>query len=75
MSKDLFIQTLRDFRWREPPQPFVIELMDGARIEVDDPMAMGFVEGEGFFLSPSYNIIKFSCDNVLRIQAAREAVS
>jgi hypothetical protein len=75
MTKDLFEQSLREFRWREPPQPFVVEVMDGTRIEVDDPKAVAFSEGAAVFLSPSYELVEFSCDNVLRIHAAQGAPS
>jgi hypothetical protein len=75
MTKDLFVQTLREFWWREPPKPFVIELANGTRIDVDDPKAVAFAEGAGVFLSASDELVTFSCDDVLRIQAAREAVS
>ncbi len=75
MTKDEFEKTLREFWWREPPQPFVVELTDGTRIGIDDPKAVAFSEGSAVFFSPTDEFIPFSCENVLRIHAAREAVS
>jgi hypothetical protein len=75
MTKDEFDKTLREFWWAKPPQPFVVELTDGTRIDVDDPKAVAFSEGGAVFLSPAYALVEFSCDNVLRIHAAQEAPS
>src|SRR5438128_2541130 len=52
MKQEMFEETAREFKWREPPQPFVVELTDGRCIEIDDPRAFGFVESHAFFMSP-----------------------
>lgn len=75
MTKEEFENTLRQFWWAEPPQPFVVELTDGTRIEVENPKAVAFSEGAAVFFSPSAEFVPFSHENVLRIHAAREAVS
>ena len=75
MTKDDFDKTLREFWWAEPPRPFVVELTDGTRIDVENPKAVAFSEGSAVFFSPSAEFVPFSCESVLRIHAAREAVS
>ena len=74
MTKESFEQTLRDFLWKEPPQPFVVDLVDGTRIAVDDPGAVAFTNGEAVFLSPSSEFVEFSWENVVSIHPARETV-
>ena len=74
MTKEEFDNTLREFWWAEPPRPFVVELTNGSRIDVDDPKAVAFNEGSGVFLSPAYELIGFSYDKVLKIYAAQEAI-
>jgi hypothetical protein len=64
MQREIFQQTLHDLRWREPPQPFVIELSDGRKIQVDDPLAIALAEKAAVFLSPEYELVEFSTDEI-----------
>jgi hypothetical protein len=68
MTVEEFVTTLRKYRWQEPPEPFIIELTTGKQILIDDPQAVGFIEGKGSFFSPKYEIIEFSHDEVRAIR-------
>jgi hypothetical protein len=67
MKQETFQQILHELRWEKPPQPFVIELMDGRRIEVDEPNAVAVNEKAAVFLNPDYEFVEFSTDDVQAI--------
>jgi hypothetical protein len=63
---------LRQLIRRKPFQPFVVELLDGNLIEVNQP-GMAFGGGGAAFISPDDVLVDFQCDNVWAIRkAARE---
>ena len=76
MKVEEFVETLRKYRWQEPPVPFIIEFTTGKQIFIDNPEAVGFMEGQGYFFSPSYEFVEFSHQDVQRIRPViEEAVS
>jgi len=76
MTQDTFQDTLRSFLRREPFQPFVIELVDGRQILVDLPHTVAMGSGAGGFITPEYDVIFFSCEQIRDIRAAtQEAAS
>jgi hypothetical protein len=72
MTKEVFEQTLRDLVRRDPVRPFVVELVNGTRIEIDDPKAVAFADGAAGFLSSSFELIPFSCEDVRAIRASAQ---
>jgi hypothetical protein len=66
MKQESFQQALHNLRW-ESPQPFVVELIDGRRIEVDNPHALALAEKAAVFLSPDFDFIEFTTDEVQAI--------
>ncbi len=75
MTEDIFQTTLSQFKHREPFQPFVIELANGGKVEVDDPNALVFNGAAGGFLSPTYDLVSFSCQDVRSVRAATQGAS
>ncbi len=70
MKIEEFEETLRELLRREPFQPFVVELVDGRVIAVDEPK-LAFCGGAASFFTPSYDLVEFACEEV---QAIRPAV-
>ena len=76
MSQDVFLQTLRTFLRREPFQPFIVEFTDGKQLLIDDPHAVTIGTCVAGFLTPEYDLISFSCEQVRDIRmATQEAAS
>ena len=73
MDIQQFEDTLRLFTRGETFQPFVVEMLDGSLIEVDNPgVVFGF--GAAGFISRNDELVDFRCENVRAIrQAAHEA--
>jgi hypothetical protein len=69
MNVEQFEQTLRQFLHREPFQPFVVELVDGRMIEIDQPKIV-FGGGAASFLTPGYDLVEFACEEIRAIRAS-----
>ena len=70
METQQFEELLRHFNGRKPFVPFVVELLDGRAITVDQPVVFG--GGAASFLTDDA-LIEFECENVRAIrQAAHE---
>jgi hypothetical protein len=67
MSREDVESTLLEFLRREPFQPFVIDLADGRRLEIDD-RCLAINGGGATFLTPGYLIEDFWFDDVQNIQ-------
>lgn len=52
MDRDTFDKTLRDFKHRKPFRPFTVSLVNGERLEVDQPDALVVRDGVGLFAGP-----------------------
>ncbi|HWY88981.1 MAG TPA: hypothetical protein VNX28_19865 [Gemmataceae bacterium] len=69
MTVEQFEQTLRHLSRQEPFQPFEVEMVDGRVLTVDHPVVFG--GGAASFITPSYDLVEFACEDV---QAIRPAV-
>jgi undecaprenyl-diphosphatase len=66
MNAEQFEQTLRQFLRREPFQPFVVELIDGRVIPIEDPKVV-IGGGAAAFLTPDA-LVEFVCEDVQAIR-------
>lgn len=69
MPEEVFFHTLRQFTRREPFVPFVVELLDGRRIEVDYP-SVAFSGGAAGFINSQGILERFACEEVRSISLA-----
>ena len=69
MSVEQFEHELRTNKHRDPFRPFVVELIDGRSILVDEP-ALAFDGGRAVFLGSS-DIEIFDCEEVQRFRPAQ----
>ena len=67
MNAETFEHTLRQFLSHQPFEPFVVELLDGRQIEVDQPKVV-FAGGAASFFTPNYDLIEFSCEEISTIR-------
>lgn len=67
MSTTEFEKNLITFISREPFQSFEIEMVDGQRLTIDRPDAVGFNEGAGAFIAGDGSIHFFDNQKVRRI--------
>jgi hypothetical protein len=74
MNLDLFHDMLRSFLRKEPFRPFVVELEDGEQILIDEP-TVAFNGRLAGYLSPSYDLIEFRCDQVKQIRPATQGAA
>jgi hypothetical protein len=70
MDREIFEDTLRRFIRHKPFFPFVVELITGEKILVEEP-SVAFSDGFAGYFSPSYAITEFACDQVKDIRAAK----
>jgi len=63
MSEEQFTNTLRELTQRKPFIPFVVEMLDGRRLIIDQP-AVGFGGGVAGFISDEEGFVDFSCGEV-----------
>lgn len=75
MTPEAFERTLRQFKYRELFQVFVIEKTSGERVEIDNPDALVFSGNSGGFLSANFALLDFSCADVRSIQSAAQEAS
>lgn len=75
MTTEQFESILREFKYREPFQLFVIETDDQGTVLIDDPEAIAFAGGAGGFIG-SDEIYFFDSAHVRQIRPAspQEAV-
>ena len=63
MRPEQIEQAIREYVRREPFGPFIVELLDGRRIEVSHRgLALG--GGGASFISPAYDLVEFQFDQV-----------
>ena len=69
MNVEQFEETLRQLLRREPFQPFVVEMLDGRTIAVDEPkVVMG--GGGATFVTADFDLMEFACEDVQTIRPA-----
>jgi hypothetical protein len=66
---------LRRRREAKPFEPFVIELTNGDRVDVDDPEALGFGGGSAGYITSAGDPIDFDCSEVVRISNRQPVLS
>jgi hypothetical protein len=67
MTTDNFREAIETYMNRRPFHPFVIELIGGARHEIDHPRVAGF-RGDAFvFFSPGATTIWFDHESVVSV--------
>ncbi|HZT83427.1 MAG TPA: hypothetical protein VFA26_24565 [Gemmataceae bacterium] len=64
MTHDDFEKTCMAFKYRQPPQAFVVELCDGRQILLADPRGLVFNPPAVGYLSPDDELVNFSCEQV-----------
>jgi hypothetical protein len=69
MNPAQFEDTLRQFLHHEPFVPFVIELVDGQCLFIDS-QGLAFGGGAAAYLSASYELHTFTCEQVRSIRSA-----
>ncbi len=71
MDQQRFEDLLRQFKRREPFQPFVVELLDGSEIRIEEAR-LAFNGGAAVYLppGPDLEIIPFECEGVRDIREA-----
>lgn len=67
MIQSQFQDRLREFLHREPFEPFLIELSDGQRLLIDGE-GLAFAGSWATFLSSSYDLHTFTCEQVREIR-------
>lgn len=74
MTAEQLETTLRHFLHQEPFRPFVVELNDGNRIEVNRPsLAIG--GGGASFFGPDWELVEFNCEEVRDIRQVVEGAT
>lgn len=63
-------ETIRDFKFKMPFVPFVIQLTDKRTLMIDDPDAIGFAEGTVGFIDPNGEIVMIPYADVSAVRAA-----
>jgi hypothetical protein len=72
MTEDAFEQSLRAFVRRVPFRPFTIELVGGARYEIQHPEALVIHGGVAVFLAPDKEIVLFDHEGVSQLTSASD---
>ncbi len=67
MDKNLFDNTLRAFKQRQPFRPFTIALVNGDRLEIDHPDALVIRNGVGVFVGPASVPAVFDYEGVAQV--------
>lgn len=69
MTVEQFQAELRAWRWKEPFQPFVIELTTGERVVVRNPNGLAFAGGGGAYITNRGKVYEFDAPEVIRVAA------
>ncbi|HZT80950.1 MAG TPA: hypothetical protein VFA26_12035 [Gemmataceae bacterium] len=69
MTLDDFEKTYMAFKYRKPPQPFVVELKDGRQVLITNPKGLVFNPPAVGYLSPQDGLVNFSCEEVRAFRA------
>ena len=66
-----FYRAVRPLLWREPYQPFTLELRDGTKLLIDSPGRLSLAGRFGVFLPPAAApIVRFTYDQVVRVSTS-----
>jgi hypothetical protein len=72
VTEDVFEQSLRAFVRRVPFRPFAIELVSGARYEIQHPEAFVIHGGVAVFLAPDKEIVIFDHEGVSQLTSSTD---
>jgi hypothetical protein len=75
MTVDNFQNALEALLQRQPFRPFTIELVSGARFEVDYPGALASREGVAMFIGPGGVPVLFDHESVSRLIGERNTAA
>ena len=67
MNQETFERTLRELMRRRPFLPFVVDLANGERFEVDAPESVAWGGGAAGYLRPDGEPILFHCRDIRQI--------
>jgi hypothetical protein len=68
MTQDAVEDSLRHYLRSEPFQEFIVELLDGQRIVIDGPHTVSMGGGGACFITPTYDLYTFSCEQIREIR-------
>ncbi len=74
MSQQDFEDSLRQFLRREPFQPFVVELLDG-RVILIEQRSLAFAGGAATYGTATKDLVFFDCEEVRAIREAAHEMS
>ena len=69
----LFDETLRNLVNRVPFQPFIVELHGGTTLTIPDRPVV-FCDGAATYLTPEFNMVEFTSEQVVAFRPIRETV-
>ncbi len=67
MDRDTFDSAIRAFKHRTPFRPFKVALVNGDRLEVDQPDALAIREGVGLFAGSGGVPVIFDYEDVSQV--------
>jgi hypothetical protein len=67
MTSENFQKTLGALLQRKPYSPFVVQLLNGERYEIDHPSAIVFREGVAVFIAPGFVLHFFDSESVAQV--------
>ena len=73
MEPDAFERSLRSFARRTPFKPFVVELVSGARFQVDHPEALVFRGPVAVYIDKDYEYTLFDNTSVSKLTSQTDA--
>ncbi len=75
MTAENFDNALRALRQRQPFRPFTVELVSGARFEVDFPDAVVWRDGVAVFVAPGGVPVLFDHESVSQLIGERNTAA
>jgi hypothetical protein len=67
MDRDTFDVTLRTLKTSQPFRPFTVAMVNGDRLEVDDPDALAMRNGVALFVAPGRVPVWFDHEGVSQV--------
>lgn len=67
MDRETFDSTLRSFQHRTPFRPFVVSLLNGDQVFVDQPEFLAVRDGLGLFAGPEHEVAVFDYEGVVAV--------
>ncbi len=71
MNSEMFTETIRAFRNRQPFKPFTVATVGGNRYEVDHPEALAVRDGLAIFVGPGHVPMFFDHEGVSEVTGDR----